>query len=100
VRSYSKLFGPALQVHKEEEIIHGIFPQKIHYQTHVYDKVEKWLIDPLLKLNKNFMGRFVFLHNGKLQVYILYGILFIMTVLILPFLFKNAGSFLEIIKNL
>lgn len=100
VRSYSKLFGPALQVHKEEKIIQGVFPQSAHYHTHSSDKVEKWMIDPLINLYKSFMGRFVILQNGKLQVYILYGILFIMTVLAIPLIYKYIVSFLEIIKTL
>ncbi len=100
VRTYSKLFGPALLVDKEEEILQGVFPGKVKYHTHAYDKVEKWLIDPILKLNKNFMGRFVFFNNGKLQFYILYGIIFIITVLSIPLIFRNIGSFIEILKQL
>jgi hypothetical protein len=87
-------------VDKEEEVLHGIFPGKVKYHTTPYDKVEKWLIDPLLRLNKNFMGLFVFLNNGKLQFYILYGIIFILTVLSIPFFFRNIGSFIELLKQL
>ena len=100
VRSYSKLFAPALLVEKDEEIIKGAFPLKVRYASHAYDKVERWLIDPLLKLNKNFMGRFVFLNNGRLQFYILYGIIFILTVLSIPILYRNILSFIEILKFL
>jgi formate hydrogenlyase subunit 3/multisubunit Na+/H+ antiporter MnhD subunit len=100
VRTYSKLFAPVLLVDKEEEVLHGIFPGKVKYHTTPYDKVEKWLIDPLLRLNKNFMGLFVFLNNGKLQFYILYGIIFILTVLSIPFFFRNIGSFIELLKQL
>ena len=100
VRSYSKLFAPTLLVEKEEEILEGLFPAKIRYSSHAWDKVERWLIDPLLKLNKNFMGSFVFLNNGRLQFYILYGIIFILTVLSLPVLYRNILSFIEILKFL
>jgi hydrogenase-4 component B len=100
VRTYSKLFGPVLLVDKDEEVVSGVFPVKVRYRTHAYDKVEKWLIDPVLRFNKSFMGRFVFLNNGKLQFYILYGIIFILTVLSIPFIYRNIGSFIEILKQL
>jgi hydrogenase-4 component B len=100
VRTYGKLFAPALLVEKEEEIIHGIFPGKVKYQTQAYDKVEKSLIDPLLKFNRNFMGLFTFLNNGKLQFYILYGIIFVMMVLGIPFVYQGIISFVEIFKQL
>ncbi|MEI6274684.1 MAG: proton-conducting transporter membrane subunit [Prolixibacteraceae bacterium] len=100
VRSYSKLFAPVLLVEKEEELLHGIFPGKVKYHTIANDKVEKWLIDPILKFYKNFMGRFVFLNNGKLQFYILYGIFFILAVLSLPGMYRQIVSFFEILKNI
>ena len=100
VRTYSKLFAPVLIVHKEEEIVHGVFPSEAKYHTQPYDKLEKGLIDRVLKINKNFMGRFVFLNNGKLQFYILYGIIFILTVLGIPLLYRNLESFIDIFKLL
>jgi formate hydrogenlyase subunit 3/multisubunit Na+/H+ antiporter MnhD subunit len=100
VRSYSKLFSPVLLVEKEEESIHAIFPAKLKYHTHAYDKIEKGIIDRILKMNQNFMGRFIFLNNGRLQFYILYGILFILTVLSIPILYEKIDSFIEIIKHL
>ena len=100
VRSYSKLFAPVLLVKKEEEQLQGVFPAKVKYHTHAYDKVEKGLIDRILKLNKHFMGRFIFLNNGKLQFYILYGIIFILTVLSIPILYEKIESFIDILKHL
>jgi len=100
VRTYSKLFAPFLLIGKHEEEIHGIFPAEAKYHTHPYDSVEKWLIDSPLKLNKTFMGRFVFLNNGKLQFYILYGVLFILAVLSIPFLYQNITSFIDFLKHL
>jgi formate hydrogenlyase subunit 3/multisubunit Na+/H+ antiporter MnhD subunit len=100
VRTYSKLFAPFLLIGKHEEEIHGVFPSEGKYHTHPYDSIEKWLIDSPLKLNKTFMGRFVFLNNGKLQFYILYGVLFILAVLSIPFLYQNIQSFIAFLKNL
>jgi len=100
VRTYAKLFAPVLHVEKEEKIVKGIFPSEAKYRTRSYDKLERGLIDRLLKWNKNFMGRFVFLNNGRLQFYILYGILFIVTVLSIPVLYRNVQIFIDLLKNL
>ncbi len=95
VRSYTKLFRSILLFSKKETTITGIFPSGGHYESHAYDKVEKWLIDKPFGALQWFMGRFFFLHNGKLQVYILYGIFFILAVIISPILF---GKFLQLIE--
>jgi hypothetical protein len=94
------LFAPALLVVKEEEIVHGVFPSEAKYHTHAYDKIEKSLIDRILRINKNFMAKFTFLNNGKLQFYILYGILFILTVLSIPVLYRRIESFIDLLKTL
>lgn len=100
VRTYSKLFAPFLAIGKHEDVPHGIFPSAAKYHTHPYDEVEKWLIDSPLKLNKSFMGRFLFLNNGKLQFYILYGVLFILAVLSIPVIYQNMVSFFNFLKQL
>jgi formate hydrogenlyase subunit 3/multisubunit Na+/H+ antiporter MnhD subunit len=100
VRTYSKLFAAFLMIGKHEEEIHGIFPAESKYHTHPYDKIEKWLIDDPLKLNKSFMGRFVFLNNGKLQFYILYGVIFILAVLSIPVIYQSFISFIDFLKHL
>jgi hypothetical protein len=100
IRSYSKLFQFVLQIHKDEREVKGIFPAKADYTTHPYDKVEKWLIDKPLRANKSFMGSFVFLQNGKLQFYILYGIIFIITVISIPLVYNNILIFIEFLKQL
>ncbi len=100
VRTYSKLFAAFLMIGKHEEEIHGIFPAEGKYHTHPYDKIEKWLIDDPLKLNKSFMGRFLFLNNGKLQFYILYGVIFILSVLSIPVIYQNFTSFIDFLKHL
>ena len=100
VRTYSKLFAPFLSMGKHENEIHGVFPSEGKYHTHPYDEIEKWLIDSPLKLNKSFMGRFLFLNNGKLQFYILYGVLFILAVMSFPVIYQNIYSFINFLKQL
>jgi hydrogenase-4 component B len=80
--------------------VEEIFPTGGHYESHTYDKLEKWLIDKPVQAYHWLMGRFLFLQNGKLQVYILYGIIFILSVIGLPLLFEKFSEFMEFIKHL
>ena len=100
VRSYTKLFRSILLFSKKETTIKEIFPSVGHYESHAYDKVEKWLIDKPIGALQWFMGRFLFLQNGKLQVYILYGILFILAVIIFPILSGKFSQLIEFFKQL
>jgi hydrogenase-4 component B len=100
VRTYTKLFSVFLLSGKDEQEVNGIFPEGGKYQTHPYDKVEKWLIDKPLKMNKSLMGRFLFLHNGRLQNYILYGVIFILSVIAFPLIYNNLVALLEFLKQL
>lgn len=51
-----------------------------------YDKLERHLIDRPLSAYHRLMSHILFLQNGKLQLYILYGIFFILITLVLTFL--------------
>ncbi|MDD2595753.1 MAG: proton-conducting transporter membrane subunit [Bacteroidales bacterium] len=50
------------------------------------DKIEHHLIDAPISAYRRFMGHFSFLQNGKLQFYILYGIIFIVLTIVLTFI--------------
>lgn len=82
-RTYSQLFGLLFQINKKEKPLQGIIPTEARFETHIYDKIEKWLIDyPAVNL-RHFLGRFLFIQNGRVQSYVAYGIVFILIVLIL-----------------
>lgn len=100
VRSYRKLFKPFLLIFKHQKEIKGIFPDKVYYESHPYDKVEKWLIDSPIRALKSLMGRFTFLQNGKLQFYIIYGIVFIVSVICIPVIYKTIIEFIDFLKQL
>lgn len=100
VRTYSKLFSAFLIAGRDVKEVEGVFPQGGKFATHPYDKIEKWLIDKPLKLNQRLMGRFTFLHNGRLQNYILYGIFFILAVIILPLLYNAFTALVTFIQQL
>jgi hydrogenase-4 component B len=100
VRTYSKLNSATLLFNKNESAISGLFPNKGHYDSHSYDKVEKWMIDKPIIGIKSFLGRFLFLQNGRLQSYILYGIMFIVVLIFLPMIFDKITSFIYFLKQL
>jgi NADH:ubiquinone oxidoreductase subunit 5 (subunit L)/multisubunit Na+/H+ antiporter MnhA subunit len=100
VRSYMKLNKPTLLLSKSEKAVIGLFPAHSHFESHAYDKLEKWLIDKPVRAIKSFLSRFLFLQNGSLQSYILYGIMFIIGVIFIPIVFDALLWFIEFLKRL
>ena len=85
---------------KTAEEINGIFPSGGSYETHIYDRIEKYLIDNPIAAYKYLLGRFLFLQNGRLQFYILYGIIFIVSVICIPIFYDQIMTFYEFIKQI
>ena len=100
VRPYSKLFRPFLQSSKMQKEIKGIFPSGGSFETHIYDRIEKYFIDNPIAAYKSLLGRFLFLQNGKLQFYILYGIIFIVSVICIPLFYEQIVLFIDFIKQI
>lgn len=84
IRTYRKLAEPILMVKKETKEISGLYSKLIIRKTHAEDKIEVWLIDKPLMLLRKFLSLFVFLQNGNIQAYILYGFIFIGSIILLP----------------
>jgi len=100
VKTYSQLFGMVFLIFKREKAVEGIFPTTAHLETRPYDKIEKWFIDyPVTKL-KLFLDKFRFVQNGKLQFYILYGILFIVSIISIPVLYDKVMQFIGFLNEL
>ncbi len=100
VRPYSKLFRPILLSSKSQKEISGIFPSGGSYETHIYDRLEKYFIDNPIAAYKSLLGKFLFLQNGKLQLYILYGIIFIVSVICIPLFYDQIVLFIDFIKQI
>ena len=100
VRPYSKLFRPFLLSLKNEKEIKGIFPSGGSYKTRTYDRIEKYLIDRPLAVYRSFLGKFVFLQNGKLQFYISYGIIFVISIITIPYLYDQIILLIKFLKQL
>jgi hydrogenase-4 component B len=100
VRTYSKLAKPVLDIEKKEIEISEIFPGEKQYESHSYDKIERIVIDKPLSLVNRFLDKFLFLHNSNLQRYILYGIIFIISIICFPYIIEKFKLFLGILKDL
>jgi len=85
---------------KTETEVQGIFPSGGTYETHIYDRLEKYLVDVPIAAYKSLLGRFLFLQNGKLQFYILYGIIFIVSVICIPLFYDQIVLFIDFIKQI
>ena len=100
VRTYTKLAKPMLSIEKEETEITGIFPSVKQYETHPYDYLERLLIDYPIRKVSAIREMFVFLQNGHLQRYILYGIIFIASVIVIPILIDSILTILQFLNHL
>jgi hydrogenase-4 component B len=100
VRSYAKIAKPVLEIEKKEIEINEVFPEGKHYETGSYDKIERIFIDKPLKHINRLFDIFLFLQNGQLQQYILYGIVFITAVIGLPLLIDKILIIIHFLNNL
>ena len=100
VRTYRKLVEPALSIYKAKIPITEIFPKTGCQETNAYDKLEEWLVDYPLRQLRRFLNRFAFLQNGKIQSYILYGMIFISLVLAIPFVFDYIKSLIKFLNKI
>jgi hydrogenase-4 component B len=100
VRSYSKLAKPLLEIDKKDAELKEVFPVKKQYETEPYDKIERFLIDKPIKIAGRISDLFLFLQNGHLQRYILYGIIFITAVICLPLIIDKIMTIIHFLNNL
>jgi len=100
VRTYRKLAEPVLSVTVKKEAVKGVFPVKGRHETHPYDKAEAWFIDFPVRQLQVFINKFSFLQNGRLQVYILYGIVFITLVLMIPLIYDKISQTIQLLNRM
>ncbi len=100
VRGYRKLAEPVLSIRKIKKEISGVFPVTGGQVTHPQDRLEEWFVYFPILLLKKFFNRFVFLQNGNLRFYILYGVVFITLVLVLPSVIEYFISLIHFLNSL
>lgn len=100
VRTYRKLIEPLLFIKKEKKTAQGLYPDALMQTTHPHDHLENLLIDKPVYAFKKLLNRFVFLQNGNIQSYILYGFIFITVAFVLPFLYSKIIAFIHFINQI
>jgi hydrogenase-4 component B len=82
-KSLAKLIGVVSGEEKRYTEIptNTVFPSVRSYQSNYAEFFEKNVIDKIVNAVLTFMNRFSFIHNGRVQYYILYGMLFILILL-------------------
>jgi len=87
-KSFSKTFGKLLNfvmIEKKgyaEIIREDTFPAQRKYRSFYLDILDKKVIEPFLSLLYRFINMFQFVQNGKIQAYVIYGIVFILVIFI------------------
>jgi hydrogenase-4 component B len=100
IRSYRKLSEPVLSVQKEKKDALGLYPTELAQHTHAGDKIENALIDKPIAWIKRFLQHFIFLQNGNIQAYILYGFIFVGAIMVLPLIINKIIMLIEFFKQL
>jgi hydrogenase-4 component B len=85
VKTYSNLIEPILSMHKSDVVLDQVFPGTKEYSSHNYDKLEFYLIDKNLKWLRKILLKLNFLQNGRIQFYILYGLIFILLMIMISY---------------
>jgi hypothetical protein len=87
-KSLAKLFGfITIEGKKYNELKTGsIFPSPRNYSSFYLEFFETRLIDPFIKQFLRIFNYFSFIHNGKIQVYVLYGFFFVILLIVLSFM--------------
>jgi len=91
-KSFSKSFGKLMNfilIEKKgynEIKSDDVFPEPRRYNSFYLDFIEIRIIDPVLRLISRFINLFQFIQNGKIQAYVIYGIIFILVIFIGTFL--------------
>lgn len=60
----------------------GVFPQKASYESSTKDLFDSHVIAPMLKAIKKFLDLFAWIQSGSAQQYILYGLIFLLCLLL------------------
>jgi hydrogenase-4 component B len=87
-KSFSKSFGKLMNfvlIEKKgytEIERNDTFPSERKYRSFYIDVVETRIIDPVINMLNRFIGLFQFVQNGRIQTYVIYGIVFILAIFI------------------
>ncbi len=82
VYPFSSILTPIFKKVYEVKKPKGIFPQNAYYNSEIQDVEEAYLINPIIKYDEKILTKFERLQDGNIQHYILYGLIFLILMLI------------------
>jgi len=87
-KSLAKLLGfITIENKKYEELKSAsVFPKVRSYASLYLEFFEIRIFNPIIKTLLRFLNFFTFIHNGKIQLYVLYGFFFVILLIILSFM--------------
>ncbi|MEI7525405.1 MAG: proton-conducting transporter membrane subunit [Mariniphaga sp.] len=100
IRTYRKLAEPLLSIKREKREAQGLYPKYISQHTHAQDKIEIWFINRPLHFIRKILNSFVFLQNGNIQAYILYGFVFVGFAILLPSVIEKILVIIKFLNQL
>jgi hypothetical protein len=74
----AELVPQKVQVHKEQ----ALFPVHASFESHAQDFSERLLIQPSIRVLNNFLNKFSWIQSGRMQQYIIYGLIFLVFLLV------------------
>jgi hydrogenase-4 component B len=100
VRTYTELIKPIVKSDKTRTEMKGVIPDFTFKENHFHDKIETGMVNWPVRIGRAFLGRFKFLQNGRVQFYVLYGVVFILIIIVVPLLLDGIKYLSQLIKNL
>ena len=82
VEPFTSILTPLLKKIFDIKRPKGLFPKEAHYNSMVEDVEEAYLIKPVLKFDEKLLTKFERIQDGNVQHYILYGLIFLILILI------------------
>ena len=81
-RSFSDLFKLFIKNQKDYEKIQKttLYPKARVFTTYYFDIIEKYIVTPIARWSTFVLKYFQFIQNGQMQLYLIYGLFFILLV--------------------
>ena len=80
---FVSLIRPLLRFKKYLTPPSGLFPKEADYESHIEDKFEYFIIDPVIRFIERFLNLFTWIQSGGTQQYIIYGLVFLIALSLL-----------------
>ncbi len=86
VQSFINIFKPLTGIKKKEKKKEELFAKTKYFETEHYDIIHKNFLTPIIEKIDKFFERFTFIQSGRTQDYIIYGLLFLVLIIIVTLL--------------